>query len=61
MAETFFALRHRPDPRLRSVGPSAEAQTYYVVDKGFEGEERHRRWSERYGARVVCAPKRNPA
>jgi hypothetical protein len=30
-----------------------------VVDKGFEGEERHRRWLERYGARVVCPPKRN--
>jgi len=59
MAETFFTLRHRPDPRLPSVGSSADAETYYVVDKGFEGEEHHRRWSDRYGARVVCPPKRN--
>lgn len=61
MAETFFALRHRPDPRLPSVGSSLSASEpyYYVVDKGFEGEESHRRWSDRYGVRVVCAPKRN--
>jgi hypothetical protein len=60
MAETFFALRQRPNPRLPSVGFSAtEEDTYYVVDKGFEGEERHRRWSDCYGARVVCPPKRN--
>jgi hypothetical protein len=60
MAETFFALRHQPDPRLPSVGSSsAPAEAYYVVDKGFEGEEHHRRWSAHYGARVVCAPKRN--
>jgi hypothetical protein len=37
-------LRQRPDPRLLSVGSSStEEETYYVVDKGFEGEERHRR------------------
>jgi hypothetical protein len=61
MAETFFALRHRPDPRLPSVGYSLAASEpyYYVVDKGFEGEKSHRRWSDRYGVRVVCAPKRN--
>jgi hypothetical protein len=61
MAETFFALRHRPDPRLPNVGSSLAASEpyYYVVDKGFEGEENHRRWSDHYGVRVVCAPKRN--
>src|SRR3954469_15757861 len=60
MAETFFALRHQPDPRLPSVGSAASSEPcYYVVDKGFEGEERHRRWLDRYGARIICAPKRN--
>jgi hypothetical protein len=57
LAETFFALRARPDPGLRSVGSAASGP--YVVDKGFEGEDNHRRWLDRYGARVVCAPKRN--
>jgi hypothetical protein len=61
MAETFFALRHQPDPRLPSVGSflAASEPRYYVVDKGFEGKDPHQRWSEHYGARVVCAPKRN--
>jgi hypothetical protein len=59
MAETFFALRHQPDPRLPSVGSPSASEPYYVVDKGFEGEEHHRRWLDRYGARVVCPPKRN--
>jgi hypothetical protein len=58
--KTFFALRHQPDPRLPSVGSAASSEPcYYVVDKGFEGEERHRRWLDRYGARIICAPKRN--
>ncbi len=57
LAESFFALRARPDPRLVSVGPSASGP--YVVDKGFEGEDNHRRWLDRYGARVICPPKRN--
>lgn len=60
MAETFFALRHQPDPRPPSVGsPVASEPCYYVVDKGFEGKDRHQTWSEHYGARIVCAPKRN--
>ncbi len=58
MAETFFAARHRPNPRLASVG-SAAGGLHYVADKGFEGAENHRRWLECYGARLVCAPKRN--
>ena len=57
-AETFFAVRHRPNPRLASVG-SAFSSGPYVADKGFEGEENHRRWLERYGARVAHPPKRN--
>ena len=58
MAETFFAARAYPDTRLRSVG-AASCGSYYVVDKGFEGAENHRRWFEHYGARVICPPKRN--
>ncbi len=57
-AETFFAVRHRPNPRLASVG-AAFYSGPYVADKGFEGEENHRRWLDRYGARVVHPPKRN--
>ncbi len=58
VAETFFAVRHRPNPRLRSVG-SAVSSGPYVVDKGFEGEQNHRRWLDCYGVRVVHPPKRN--
>lgn len=57
-AETFFAVRHRPDPRLASVG-SAFYSGPYVADKGFEGEENHGRWLDSYGARVIHPPKRN--
>jgi hypothetical protein len=57
MAETFFAARVRPNPRLLSVGSAALGP--YVVDKGFEGAENHRRWLDRYGAQLICPPKRN--
>ena len=57
LAETFFAVRHRADSRLASVGSAARGP--YVTDKGFEGEENHRRWMERYGARIIHPPKRN--
>jgi DDE family transposase len=57
VAETFFAVRHQPNPRLPSVGTVAAGP--YVADKGFEGEENHRRWLERYGARIIHPPKRN--
>jgi hypothetical protein len=30
-----------------------------VVDKGFEGADNHLRWLGRYGARLICPPKRN--
>ena len=56
--ETFFALRAQPDHRLPSVG-SAALGASYAADKGFEGEENHRRWLDHYGARIVCPPKRN--
>ena len=57
LAETFFALRANPNPRLKGAG-SAFSGTY-VADKGFEGEQNHRRWLECYGAEVVHPPKRN--
>jgi hypothetical protein len=31
----------------------------YVADKGFEGEENHRRWLDLYGASIICPPKSN--
>jgi hypothetical protein len=57
MAESFFALRAHPNPRLSSVGPISWGP--YLADKGFEGAENHRRWQESYGARVIHPPKRN--
>ena len=56
-AETFFALRASPNPRLSSVGPLSWGP--YLTDKGFEGAENHLRWLECYGARLICPPKRN--
>jgi hypothetical protein len=46
LAETSFAVRHRPNRRLLSVGSAAVGP--YIADKGFEGLENHRRWQERY-------------
>jgi hypothetical protein len=57
LAETFFAVRARPNPRLGSVGSLCRCP--YIADKGFEGAENHRRWLECYGARVIHPPKRN--
>jgi hypothetical protein len=57
LAETFFALRANPNPRLTSVG--AAFSGIYVTDKGFEGAQNHRRWLECYGAEVIHPPKRN--
>ena len=57
IAETFFGVRSRPNERLISAGAAFEG--HYVVDKGFEGAENHRRWLDFYGARIVCPPKRN--
>jgi hypothetical protein len=57
LAESFFAVRANPNPRLKGAG-SAFSGTY-VADKGFEGEDNHRRWLKCYGAEVVHPPKRN--
>ena len=60
LAETFFAVRVQPNERLLSVG-SASSRPYIadIADKGFEGEENHRRWLENYGAHIIHPPKRN--
>ena len=57
LAETFFAVRGHPNPRLSSVGSMYSGP--YITDKGFEGAENHRRWLESYAAQVIHAPKRN--
>ena len=54
LAETFFAARQHPAPRLPSVG--APAQGVSVADKGFAGDHLHRRWQALYGAEVVSPP-----
>jgi hypothetical protein len=56
LAETFFAVRTRPNPRLGSVGSMSSGP--YVADKGFEGAENHRRWLDEYGAQIIHPPKR---
>jgi Transposase DDE domain len=57
LAETFFALRARPNERLLSVGSAAAG--LYIADKGFEGAENHRRWLQSYGVHLIHPPKRN--
>ena len=57
LAETFFAVRAQPNPRLISVGSISSGP--YIADKGFEGLENHRRWQESYGASIIHPPKRN--
>ena len=57
VAETLFAVRARPNSRIGSAGWAALGP--YVVDKGFEGAEHHRRWLDNYGVRLICPPKRN--
>lgn len=54
LAETFFAVRHTPTPRLSSVG--APAHGVYVADKGFAGAQVHRFWHEQYDAQVISPP-----
>ena len=57
MAETFFAVRHRPQAALCGVG--AQTVAPYVTDKGFEGDRWPQHWFESYGAAVICLPKRD--
>jgi hypothetical protein len=55
--ETLFAVRHRPNRRLTSVGRASQGP--YIADKGFEGADNHRRWLDHYGAQLIHPPKRN--
>jgi hypothetical protein len=57
LAETFFALRQQPNPRLPSAG--RPAQNAYVADKGFEGQKLHLHWRHDYGANLICPPKKS--
>jgi hypothetical protein len=60
MAETFFAMRARPNRRLISVGSAAAGP--YIADRGFEGTENHLRWLESYGAHITSIrPNATPA
>jgi hypothetical protein len=54
LAETFFAVRRHPSPRLLSGG--APAQGVSVADKGFAGDRLHRHCHMQYGAEVVSPP-----
>jgi hypothetical protein len=54
LAETFLALRRRPDPRVPGVGRPARGA--YVADNGFEGEAAHARWEAESAATVICPP-----
>lgn len=58
MADTFFAVRARPDPRLPLVGRPTGDSGYYLTDAGFEGKDRHRAWWRYSGARVLSQPNR---
>lgn len=55
MAEELFAARKEQTPLLPSAGKPALG--HYVVDKGFQGLDNHRRWNLQYGAQVICAPR----
>jgi hypothetical protein len=56
LAETFFAMRQQPDPRLPGVGQSICGS--YVVDTGFEGRTWHQHWKHAYGTVVIGRPRR---
>lgn len=57
LAETFFAARYCPHPRLPTVGKFALQP--YLLDKGFGGRTWQHRWRECYGAQTICVPQRN--
>ena len=56
LAETFFALRQAPHPRLASPGKPAHG--VYVTDKGFEGRVHHQHWRTSYDVDLICPPRR---
>lgn len=56
LAETLFAARAAPDPRLAGVGRPASGP--YVADTGFAGQACETRWAATYGVRTLCPPQR---
>lgn len=58
MADTLLSARADADPRLVSAGRPALGP--YLMDKGFEGRERHALWREVFGVKTICVPKRPP-
>ncbi len=54
LAETLFAARQTPSPRLPSAG--LPAQGSYVADKGFAGERPRRRWQQEHQVDLVTPP-----
>jgi len=59
LAETFFAVRAAPHPRLPSIGlPTSDC---YVADMGFAGRDCEARWRHAYGAVVICPPQSDSA
>lgn len=58
LAESFFIARTLPSKQKEAAMCSAgeAACGPYVADTGFEGVPNHKRWNERYGARVICPP-----
>ena len=56
LAETFFAARHTPQPRLPEVGHPV-ADGLYLADSGYEGRRWHTHWEQDYAATVIVRPK----
>ena len=54
LAETLFALRASPSPRVQSCGRPAHGA--YVADKGFAGARPHQRWWQQYQVVVITPP-----
>ncbi|MDQ3696324.1 MAG: transposase [Chloroflexota bacterium] len=54
LAETLFAARTVPQPRLPSVG--TPARSVYVADAGFAGQECEAHWGATYQAQLVAPP-----
>lgn len=54
LADTLFAIRARPTPRLPTVGQAVS--DCYVADMGFAGKRREARWAADLGAIVICPP-----
>jgi hypothetical protein len=54
LAETFFAVRQEPDPRLPSPGRTRSST--YLADTGFWGPQRQQTWQEHFGVTVLAPP-----